>query len=369
MSSSDAPVDVGYYAPGIGDERLSAPDYCFRELIRRHEQEWDIINVRVIVHERSSVPDWIDRSAVVRVSEHLGLLERKINAQGFDVLHLNRYFDTVNPYLLSPPTVLTYHGDLQWEFTELVDGRLKPWLARAVEVLKLPAMDDVVFVSDDLRERVERRYRWLSLSGKTICNGLDHSVYRQLPDGELSATDRFDPFVLHVSNLAAKKNPAVLLKAFAAVAPETEADLVICGSGWPESERVDRLLGEHGLAERVHRLGYVPETKLVSLYNRSLMFVFSSQHESFGLPVLEAMACGTPVVTSNVYSIPEITDGCAKLCPPNSATALADAIGHLLRDPHQCESLVERGLERAAEFDWSRTAAAYVERYRSLCRA
>jgi len=366
MSDKTRPIRVGYYAPNIGTQRLSAPDYCLQKLVKSYVSDNVDINIQIVMHESSNIPLWLDPSQVVLAPESPIRLERHINNIDIDIIHLNRYYDLLNPYLLDHPKVLTYHGDIQWEFPGLVGSTITPWLARAVEVAKMPAFDHVVFVSDDLRNRVTRRYGPISVDGSTIYNGVDHSIYQPLSRPQSLEYNITSPFVLHVSHLTEKKNPLVLLEAYSKIIGRTDADLVICGSGWPESDFVSDYLSRYELSERVHLLGYVSEEDLVSLYNVAELFVYPSRHETFGLPVVEAMACGTPVVSSEVYAIPEIAGSYAKLCSPTSSDELAKSMITLLNDEIERKKMSLRGRRRSDQFDWAKTSKEYAQLYQSM---
>jgi glycosyltransferase involved in cell wall biosynthesis len=116
----------------------------------------------------------------------------------------------------------------------------------------------------------------------------------------------------------------------------------------------------------VRFLGYVPDEDLPALYSGALLLAFPSLYEGFGLPVLEAMACGTPVLTSNVSATAEVADGAALLVDPRSVDALASALGRLLTDDALRADLRRRGLARAAEFSWERTARETLSVYEKV---
>jgi glycosyltransferase involved in cell wall biosynthesis len=140
-------------------------------------------------------------------------------------------------------------------------------------------------------------------------------------------------------------------------------DLVCVGPyGWASRDLyacIDRL----GLRRAVHFTGYVPVNDLPVIYNLGELFVFPSLYEGFGLPVVEAMACGTPVITSNTSSLGEIADGAAVTIDPGDIEALAGAIVAVASDENQREELRLRGLARAREFSWSRTAKEMLAVY------
>jgi glycosyltransferase involved in cell wall biosynthesis len=121
-----------------------------------------------------------------------------------------------------------------------------------------------------------------------------------------------------------------------------------------------------GLENHVHFMGFVPEDELPALYNGADLFVFPSLYEGFGLPVLEAMACGTPVITSNVSSLPEVAGNAALLVDPYNVDELADAMRRILSDPALAADLRARGLERAQQFSWERTAQETLAVYKHV---
>jgi hypothetical protein len=168
-------------------------------------------------------------------------------------------------------------------------------------------------------------------------------------------------YILSVGTLEPRKNLPALLRAFDQLrardgSPAAALDLVIVGGrGWRDRSlraELARRLDEG----RVHSLGYVPESDLVALYGGAEVMAYPSHFEGFGLPVLESMACGTPVVASDVAALHEVSGGAAVLVRPNDETALAAAIAELVEDAAARSALRARGLARAAEFRWERTA-------------
>jgi len=180
-----------------------------------------------------------------------------------------------------------------------------------------------------------------------------------LPNGRL---------LLHVGHGAPRKNLPGLLQALARVrgAGAEDVGLVQVGAVPREAERA--LAARLGVEGWVHWLGTVPGEDLPLLYNLADCFVFPSLYEGFGLPVLEAMACGTPVVCSNLASLPEVAGDAALLVDPREPAALAQAILDVLENGALRGRLREAGLRRAAAFTWARTAAATANVYREVWR-
>ncbi|MBL8728480.1 MAG: glycosyltransferase family 4 protein [Planctomycetes bacterium] len=188
-------------------------------------------------------------------------------------------------------------------------------------------------------------------------------ICRRLPQAQLPA--RFQaqiggaPFVLYVGSVEPRKNLATLVDAFADFQARTKhpARLAIAGgSGWKNSavfEAVDR----HGLRDKVHFLGFVTDDELVALYNTCALFCYPTLYEGFGLPVIEAMSCGAPVITSRVASLPEV--GGEAVCyvdTPLDPKELSRALQRVLEDRALQQRLRDDGMARAATFSWDRAA-------------
>ncbi len=166
------------------------------------------------------------------------------------------------------------------------------------------------------------------------------------------------PFVLSVGTVQPRKNYERLIQAFAQLPDDLRhIHLVIAGGrGWlqgPIYAAVETL----GLRERVHFVGFADDADLPALYSAAQAFAFPSLYEGFGLPVLESMACGTPIVTSNVSSLVEVAGDATLLIDPFSVQQITDALAHLLMDESLCTRLIERGVTQARQFTWQRAVA------------
>lgn len=173
------------------------------------------------------------------------------------------------------------------------------------------------------------------------------------------------PFVLAVGTIEPRKDYETLIKAFAAARSEPDGPkmLVIAGRpGWLY-EGVYAAVERLKLGDAVKLLDYVPDADLPALYHAASAVAMPSIYEGFGIPVVEAMACGTPVVCSTGGSLPEIAGDAALLIPPGDVDALANALARILRDADLRTALRARGLERARHFTWERAAAEHVAVY------
>lgn len=174
-------------------------------------------------------------------------------------------------------------------------------------------------------------------------------------------------YALFVGSMDRRKGITDLLDAWGLLAGQGKPvpDLVLVGSGGGAQLNVDNEIARRGLSSRVRALGRVSDNDLVAVYTSASVFVFPSLYEGFGLPVLEAMACGTPVVTTNVSSLPEVAGDAAILVEPGSPARLAEAVRRILQDQTRRSELVARGLARVKRF----SVAAQAEKLEQLYRA
>jgi glycosyltransferase involved in cell wall biosynthesis len=176
------------------------------------------------------------------------------------------------------------------------------------------------------------------------------------------------PYILFDGTIEPRKNLSLLLEAYrmACAKHGVRENLLLVGrKGWGY-EQVERQMQTPELRQRVHLAGYVERKDLVLIYQNASAFVYPSLGEGFGLPPLEAMACGIPTIATDTSSLKENLIGAALLVPPDSVTALADAMAEALNHPETRANLKERGLARAREFPWETTARKTLECYQKL---
>jgi glycosyltransferase involved in cell wall biosynthesis len=177
-------------------------------------------------------------------------------------------------------------------------------------------------------------------------------------------------YLLFLGNIEPRKNLPALLDAYTRMRAATghSVRLAIAGGvGW-KNEGIHRTAAASPFAADIRLLGHVPEPELPALVNGALAFVYPSLYEGFGLPPLEAMACGTPVIASNRSSLPEVVGDAALLVDPDDRDALADALARITREESLREDLRERGLKQAQRYSWDETARLTVEVYERVHR-
>jgi glycosyltransferase involved in cell wall biosynthesis len=292
----------------------------------------------------------------VRAAWMEACVPRALRAARADVAHFTNY---AAPLRLDLPYLVTIH-DLSlallpecytWKM-RLIVPRVLPRVARRARLVLVPSAatrDDVVTLLgvDPGRIRVTP---YASAHG-----------FEPLAAAEAGGAA---PYFLFVGNLEPRKNLARALRAFARVASSLpEHRFVIAGApGW-KYEDVLREAARPELAGRVELRGYVPEEELPRLYRDATAFVYPSLYEGFGMPVIEAMACGTPVLTSNVAALPELAQGAAVLVDPLDEEALAGALHALGTDRALRARLRGAGPARAAQYSWERTSDLTLEAY------
>src|SRR5262245_58407886 len=291
------------------------------------------------------------RAAWMEISVPGALREARV-----DVAHFTNY---TAPLRLELPYVVTVHDMslalLPWCYTwkmRLIVPRVLPRVVRRARLVLCPSAatrDDVVRLlgADPGRVRV-----------------IPHAAPRGFDPPRFPEPSREAPYFLFVGNLEPRKNLARAMRAFARVAPALpDQRFVIAGApGW-KYEDVLAEAARPDLAGRVEMRGYVPEDELPSLYRNATAFVYPSLYEGFGMPVIEAMACGTPVLTSNVAALPELAEGAAVLVDPLDESALAQALHALATDAGLRERLRQAGPARAAQYSWDRTCDLTLDAY------
>jgi glycosyltransferase involved in cell wall biosynthesis len=238
-----------------------------------------------------------------------------------------------------------------------------PYLARrasAVVTVSNDARDDLIRILKLPAAKVHVIYEAASSEFKPVADPSRKDALRSkygLPD----------QYLIFVGSLESRKNLVRLVRAVDQVRNAGFAHrLVIAGApGWMSGrlyEEIDRL----DLQDWVKLVGYVPDADLPGLLSMSTLFVFPSLFEGFGLPTLEAMSCGTPVLTSDASSMPEVCGGAAHYVDPEDEASIAEGIMTVLRDEEYRQELSRRGLERAKLFSWDRAARETIDIYHQV---
>jgi glycosyltransferase involved in cell wall biosynthesis len=298
------------------------------------------------------------------------LLPAEIWRRGFDVVHMQYILPPILPRCA---TVLTVH-DISFEHFPAAFKRTELMRAKLLIPLSARRADVVLTVSEFSKADLVKTYG-IAPEKIVVAPVAAAARFKVLEDGssvdEVRHRYRIDgPFVLYVGNIQPRKNLISLVKAYAALASEGRFPhrLVIVGKkAWQHSPVLEAARA-CGLEERITFTGYVPDDDLCALYNAADLFVFPSIFEGFGSPILEAMACGTPVITSNTSSMPEAGGDAAVYVDPFSVADLVLAMRTLLEDDELRSRLSARGLVWASRFSWESTARKAAEAYEQAYR-
>jgi glycosyltransferase involved in cell wall biosynthesis len=283
---------------------------------------------------------------------------------GFDRLLPGANLFHATEHLLLPlrsiPTVLTIH-DLVFRYLPEHHKPLNRWYLNLALPLYCRRASHIIAVSDCTRRDLVAAYDLPPEKITVIHEAADPCFRPQSPeavDGALARYDLPDHYLLFVGTVEPRKNLTRLLDAFEVVHAEGLADgLVIVGKrGWLYDDFFARL-ERSSVRDVVLFPGYVPDEDLSAIYTGAQAFVLPSLYEGFGLPVLEAMACGAPVACSNTSSLPEIAGDVALFFDPHDVSAIVNILRRLLSDADLRKFLRQRGLEQAAMFSWNRVAA------------
>lgn len=273
------------------------------------------------------------------------------------------------PYFPGVPTLLTLYDLIPIYFPghSTLKARL---LFRWATALALRTTQHTLAISEATRRDFLACFRLQPERITAIPLAADPAFTPQSPEVVAALRARYHlpkKFVLYLGSNKPHKNLVRLVEAWAAVQTEvSDYTLVIAGAWLPQHPEPRQRAQALGINDRVCWLGPLPGADLPALYTAADVFVFPSLYEGFGLPVIEAMACGTPVACANTSSLPEVAGDAAVLFDPSQTGAIVDAVQRLLGDVNLRADLRRRGLTQAAGFSWTRTAQQTLSLYRTL---
>jgi glycosyltransferase involved in cell wall biosynthesis len=316
--------------------------------------------------------------AVVETSGSYSIAEQfavpmDLRREAVDLFHAPHY---VLPALTPCRSVVTIHDCIHLRFPQYLPSRLGYAYARAQMWTATHKAARVMTVSEASKRDILRYFRVPESRIDVIYNAIDDRFWLEPDVEEVNRVrERYrltDPFVLYAGNIKPHKNLERLIEAFHLMRHADpglkDVQLLIIGDEISKYATLRRAVHRHKLHKHVRFFGFVSDQTLAALYRLANVFVFPSLYEGFGLPPLEAMASGTPVITSNVSSLPEVVGDAALMIDPYDPAAIADAMARVLTNIDLRVDLQGRGLARAREFSWERSIARVREIYDEVLR-
>ncbi len=308
-----------------------------------------------------------DRSGGYGIREHFSI-PFKLHRLGVDLFHSPHY---VLPLLARTPAVVTIHDCIHLRFPEYLPSRMAWRYARFMLGHAIRRSASILTVSQASRADILRFYPDADPERILVVpNAIDPALLEE-PGQEETARirERYQirgRFLLYAGNIKPHKNLERLIAAFGKLKHQSgmeDLKLLIIGDEISRYGALRRGVEAAGVRQDVRFFGFVPDRTLAGLYRLASVFVFPSLYEGFGLPPLEAMACGTPVVTSRISSLPEVAGDAALLVDPYSVDDIARGIAKVLEQPELAADLVRRGHVQAQRYSWERSVRVIHDVY------
>lgn len=300
-----------------------------------------------------------------------------VKRQDVDLFHVIDHSDGHLVYWLrdvSQPVVVTCHDLINFHQPENIENQARlPAISTAVwkyAVKGIRHADQIITVSDHTAKDVTNLLGVPSSYLKTVPNGFDAEFHPFSPDRIQAVRQKYQLMpkqfcLLHVGSNQPRKNVLTVLKVLAALCAEgLPVQLLKAGATFNSEQQ--SFIAQHQLADAIHYLGKPDKSTLVEIYNAANVLLSPSFYEGFGITILEAMACGIPVITSNVTSLPEVVGNAGILVNPVDIAAMTQAVQRLIKDEFYRESLIQQGLTRVQSFSWESTAEQVAQIYENL---
>ena len=297
--------------------------------------------------------------------------------EGCDILHCT---SNTAPVICNIPLVTTLHDIIYMESISIF-SKAGTWYQkfgnlyrRLVVPLIIKKSDKIITVSNFEKRRIAEFFHFPKNDNRLVAiyNGVTEYFKEISDNNELNRVKKLyklpDNFLFFLGNTDPKKNTPGVLKAFSNYLKKTGDDMYLVMLDYDESE-LNKILADIGnvdLKSKILLTGYVVNTDLPAIYNMCKLFLYPSLRESFGIPMLEAMRCGVPVITSNTSSMPEVSGNAAYIVDPYKPEEITDAIIKLLENANLRQELIKKGLEQAKKFSWKNMATNVLELYKSV---
>ncbi len=340
---------------------------------------WEIVEIAPIPWNS---PDklWLSGSGIKKYYETFWRHPRAVARLESDIFHVIDQCEShivYGLYKANKPVVVTCHDLVQFIYPEILQDQSRlPALSLATWKYSVSGMekaDQVIAVSTNTAQDVVRMLNIDPAIISVVPNGINPE-FRVLSDSEVTEirklyTRSLDTFcLLNVGSTHLRKNILTVLRVLKIL---KEKGLPVClwRTGGDFTQEQKAFIREHHLESDIFDLGNPDKARLVQIYNAADVLLAPSLYEGFGLTIVESMACGTPVITSNVSSLPEVVGDAAILVDPLSVDALVAAVWQIKQDASYCKQIVEKGLLRSQFFNWHKTAEQVAKVYENVANS
>jgi glycosyltransferase involved in cell wall biosynthesis len=356
---------VGLFTRPI-DQGTSGSGSHLREIASRLVKADSNIQIVFIHYEhRNDILLYKDHEEIIIPRNPLKA-SKVLKKANLDILHYNP-LTIFSPLALKIKKVATIHGAaplfLKEQYplkTYLHEKWIVPFYGRK--------MDYVFSVSTTTKRFLTEVYNIPENKIEVVYNAVDPSFRVNKKSKPNILADQLNtPFIFHLSKFSKRKNPWTILKGFQHLKSKGYPHkLVLGGKGW-NNEEVQSFLTKNNLHDSILFTGFILKKQIIELMNKAEIFLFPSFYEGFGMPNLEAMACGCPVITSRCFAIPEIVENNALLLDrPDNWTQLGDLMIHLIENKNEKKELIKKGLLRVKDFSWDKSVQTIIDTYKIL---
>lgn len=372
------PMRIGIEAQRLFREKKHGLEIVAMEIIR-HLQLVDKVNEYVVFVRKDIDNTCIQETPNFKILEIAAnsfpeweqiKLPQAIKRERIDLLHCTA---NTAPLFTSVPIILTLHDIIFLEETKFRGNRYQNIgniYRRLIVKRVIKNIKKVLTVSNSEKNQILRHLNIDSTKLSVVYNAVDQS-FKKMSGAETDPIRKKynlpKEFILFFGNSAQKKNSLETLKGYVEYCQSSNAPtlpLVVAGA-FEEylKDQLDKIHPSMEIKSNIITTGYIPFKEQPALYNLASLFLYTSKRESFGLPIIESMACGTPVITSQISSMPEIAGDAAHLVDPNDAFSIASGISKILSEVDYRNKLINDGYERAQKFSWKDTAKELLKIY------
>ncbi|MFX1316811.1 MAG: glycosyltransferase family 4 protein [Promethearchaeota archaeon] len=354
---------VGIFTKPI-DQGTSGSGSHLRQLVNHILEVNDRFNI-VLIHHVKNDNDIYKKTDELIISMNPIIATTKLLKENFAILHFSPLTILSPIWLKKPRKVATIHGggalflpDQFSKFKIFHSHIIRPYYARK--------LDYIFTVSKTTKNLIINHHRVDENKIKLTYNAVDDD-FKVYKDKSVKTKTKYgieSPFVFHLSKYSQRKNPWTILNAFKILKENVKnLRLVIAGTGW-KNQKVVEFIEKNNIKKDIVFTGFAPRQEVIDLLNMAEIFIFPSLFEGFGIPNLEAMACGCPVITSNAFAIPEIVGDAALILNNNmDPLELSNKIIQILEDQNLRKTLIKKGLDRVKLYSWKESAKTVLNTY------